>query len=991
MEKRIPSPALLFLGIWIAVCAFLVSTSTSEASQKCTFPIASKDYSACDFSGIDLSGEDLRGANLNNADLTGANLQGANLRYAQLQDANLTEINLSNASLEGANLTSATLTNANMKNASLREADPVNHLFPTNLSSANLLAANLSGANFSGSVLVAADLSSADLSGADFSRGNLLSVNLSHSKLENAIFSDATLTAVRSGSIAPTSLTLPSKYKLDFGYILGPMVDLTGADLSNLTLEFLNLEGATLRNSNLSNSTLTGLNLSGSNIEGAQINQASIIDSNLQSISSGQLAGQSKSLPVGYRITLGYLIGPGVSLTQASLRGAQLQDEDLSHVDFTGADLTSSNLANSNLDHSNFRYSNLQNTTLSGASVEGANFSSSIKFGLRSGGLQGIVTGLDTWQEIQGYLVGDGADLSNSVMPGASFVGMNLSRADFSGAFLADADFTQSNLSDAIFDDATLTRANLSQTRLNGMRNKNVVGSESTLLPVPWRARGGFLVGPGVDLSEANLAGLNLSFVDLSGANFQASNFTGASLRNANLSGANLVRATISGANLDGARLEGADLSHVKSGGIVGLPSSKPEGWNLIKGYLVGATANLSGADLRGVNFSGFDIQRADFTGSNLSSADLAALDFSTSIMDDVNFASANLSFSKLPRDCLVDNSDFSNANLAHVDLSNFDLSHADFTGANFEGANVSGASLTFAELQDSTGGNLVGTPARMPSGWSIWNGAFLQLMNDLPAVVIGRPEVGKLISVDSGSWPQGVLLNYLWFIDGLAIPDSNVNRFTPKPEQANHELQFQVTATKKGFRPEVIRTHVVTIGSGSMSSTPTPNISGTFKVGSTLTASIGNWDQGTTIATQWLRDGNPINSATSNTYLVLPGDVGHQISVQTTGTATGYLTIVKTSNNSTIGSGSMSSTPTPNISGTFKVGSTLKVTTSAWALGASISFQWLLDGKVIKGATKSTYKLLTAQKGHKISVKVTQSAPGYSTASATSLATKVG
>ncbi len=65
-------------------------------------------------------------------------------------------------------------------------------------------------------------------------------------------------------------------------------------------------------------------------------------------------------------------------------------------------------------------------------------------------------------------------------------------------------------------------------------------------------------------------------------------------------------------------------------------------------------------------------------------------------------------------------------------------------------------------------------------------------------------------------------------------------------------------------------------------------------------------------------------------------------------------------------------------ISGVVKVGQVLKVSVSSLMPGSTVQFQWLLDGKTIKGAAKSTYKLVSSQKCRKISVKVNQSKLGY-------------
>ena len=79
-----------------------------------------------------------------------------------------------------------------------------------------------------------------------------------------------------------------------------------------------------------------------------------------------------------------------------------------------------------------------------------------------------------------------------------------------------------------------------------------------------------------------------------------------------------------------------------------------------------------------------------------------------------------------------------------------------------------------------------------------------------------------------------------------------------------------------------------------------------------------------------------------------------------------------------------------PKLFGIPKSKQTIKATVSAWIKGASVTYQWLLDGLPIEGATSSKFTILPSHKKHKISLAVTQSRMGYETATATSLALKV-
>ncbi len=53
-----------------------------------------------------------------------------------------------------------------------------------------------------------------------------------------------------------------------------------------------------------------------------------------------------------------------------------------------------------------------------------------------------------------------------------------------------------------------------------------------------------------------------------------------------------------------------------------------------------------------------------------------------------------------------------------------------------------------------------------------------------------------------------------------------------------------------------------------------------------------------------------------------------------------------------------------------------------------SFKYQWLRNGATISGATASTYKLVAADRGQKITVKVTGAKSGYQSIAKTSAAT---
>ena len=73
-------------------------------------------------------------------------------------------------------------------------------------------------------------------------------------------------------------------------------------------------------------------------------------------------------------------------------------------------------------------------------------------------------------------------------------------------------------------------------------------------------------------------------------------------------------------------------------------------------------------------------------------------------------------------------------------------------------------------------------------------------------------------------------------------------------------------------------------------------------------------------------------------------------------------------------------------IKGKTIVGKKLKAKVAGWApAGLTYNYQWLRNGKVIKGATAKKYLLVAKDKGKKLQVRVTGSKSGYTSGVATS------
>lgn len=79
---------------------------------------------------------------------------------------------------------------------------------------------------------------------------------------------------------------------------------------------------------------------------------------------------------------------------------------------------------------------------------------------------------------------------------------------------------------------------------------------------------------------------------------------------------------------------------------------------------------------------------------------------------------------------------------------------------------------------------------------------------------------------------------------------------------------------------------------------------------------------------------------------------------------------------------------PRPTVSGTPKVGLPLRVKTGTWTADTKLAYQWLVGGKAVGGATKTSFTPTPTHAGKTVTVTVTGTKTGYTTASKTSAAT---
>ncbi|MBF0815065.1 CHAP domain-containing protein [Microbacterium paludicola] len=162
---------------------------------------------------------------------------------------------------------------------------------------------------------------------------------------------------------------------------------------------------------------------------------------------------------------------------------------------------------------------------------------------------------------------------------------------------------------------------------------------------------------------------------------------------------------------------------------------------------------------------------------------------------------------------------------------------------------------------------------------------------------VSGSAVVGGTLTARPGTWaPTGVALTYRWLRNGAAISGATKSTYRVVTADAGTKVSVQVTGAKAGYTTTTRRSAAVSVPLLAMSA-PVPTITGTLRVGSTLTANPGAWaPSGVVLTYQWLRAGQPIAGATARTYRLAAADKGKAISVRVTGKKANYATTARTS-----------------------------------------------------------------------------------------------
>lgn len=251
-----------------------------------------------------------------------------------------------------------------------------------------------------------------------------------------------------------------------------------------------------------------------------------------------------------------------------------------------------------------------------------------------------------------------------------------------------------------------------------------------------------------------------------------------------------------------------------------------------------------------------------------------------------------------------------------------------------------------------------------------------------------GAARYRSVLSFAEPTWGPGrVTLAYQWLRNGRAIGGATGTSYRLAAADIGQRVSVRITGSRQGFESVRQQTEAVGPVVGARLSPATPRISGAARVGRTLTGAVDPWGPGAVNLTwQWYRDEAKIAGASGTTYRLTAAELDHTITVRVRGSATNFQPEVRSSEPSgKVAPGLLDPTPVPLYSGTAQVGQTLTALPREWGPGeVALSYQWYRSGTggdvKIDGAKQAKYRLVAADAGHRLKVRVSGSKAGFTT-----------
>jgi hypothetical protein len=324
--------------------------------------------------------------------------------------------------------------------------------------------------------------------------------------------------------------------------------------------------------------------------------------------------------------------------------------------------------------------------------------------------------------------------------------------------------------------------------------------------------------------------------------------------------------------------------------------------------------------------------------------------------------------------------------------------STADKAYPKLEAAKVLGSSYDFAGIGYATKGSKTFVVALVAD----YTTAPLETQFATKPYLTGSTTVGGILVARTTFAQEPDSVTYEWIVDGVNVGTDSGHLLPLFPDLYGTRISARITATKAGYAPLTVSSATTPkIGRGSIVTTLT--VFGDRNVGRTLETQVISpnfvFAASADVEFQWYRGSSKITGATEANYTQTALDLNKKVWVRATFAGEGLKTLVKSSSKSIVTKNrQIHYTSGVGISwdseSEIAVGSVATVDVGDWLIesedslvspGITLSIQWLLDGKAVKGATSETFTVPASAVTKKLSVRVTGKQSGRVTTVRTS------
>jgi alpha-tubulin suppressor-like RCC1 family protein len=252
----------------------------------------------------------------------------------------------------------------------------------------------------------------------------------------------------------------------------------------------------------------------------------------------------------------------------------------------------------------------------------------------------------------------------------------------------------------------------------------------------------------------------------------------------------------------------------------------------------------------------------------------------------------------------------------------------------------------------------------------------------DAPSIT-GTAKVGETLTCTVPAGTPGTV-SYAWSRGATALGAGPTYGLTPADR--THTVTCAATAVRAGYTDATNQADSATVGYGTFTVGPLM-MSGDAKVGQTLSCAVPPGTPGTA-SYAWTR--GTTASGEGATYRITAADLSQVVTCTATVVREGYQDASRSAGSAIVRPGAGASYRAI-VTGTAKVGETLRVRVAELPAAATVRWQWFRDETRIAGATSARYKLPASAFGHRVLAVATVEVPGYDDMTASTASRTVG